>query len=96
MSYDAFAETFSHSRKNLHWGEIDYIVDFIKGYFKNTTPSLLDVGCGNGRLLETLEKLPHPCTYLGIDGSAGMIEEARKLHRDKSFQVLDMQNIDSL
>jgi len=96
MSYDAFAETFSRSRTNLRWSEIDYIVDFLRGYFGDTTPTLLDVGCGNGRLIETLEKSTYSCTYLGIDESAGMITEARKLHGDKQFRVLDMENIDSL
>ncbi|MDP2103422.1 MAG: class I SAM-dependent methyltransferase [Candidatus Gracilibacteria bacterium] len=96
MSYDSFAQTFSHSRTNLHWGEIDYLVDFMKGYFGSTTPALLDVGCGNGRLIETLDKSSFSGNYLGIDESIGMITEAQKLHGDKQFQVLDMENVDSL
>jgi len=56
MSYDAFAETFSRSRKDLHWSEIDSIVDFMREYFGDIPYSLLDVGCGNGRLVETLDR----------------------------------------
>lgn len=57
MSYDAFAETFSHSRKNLHWSEIDSLADFMREYFGDISLSLLDVGCGNGRLIETLDRV---------------------------------------
>ena len=28
--YDNFSETFAKSRKNMHWPEIDYFMDFIK------------------------------------------------------------------
>jgi predicted TPR repeat methyltransferase len=48
--YDAFAETFSHSRKNLKWPEIDFLLDDI--LTENIHPlHLLDIGCGNGRFL---------------------------------------------
>ena len=54
MSYDAFAITFSNSRKNLHWLELEYIIEDIKD---NEYRSILDVGCGNGRFLKESEKL---------------------------------------
>lgn len=94
MSYDSFAATFSKSRKNLHWEEIDYLVDFMREYFWGAPISLLDIGCGNGRIIKTLEKFE--TTYLGIDKSGLMIEEAQKLHPQKQFLVLDMEKIDSL
>lgn len=93
MSYDAFATTFSESRKNLHWGEIDYFMEYIQKLSCDKQVSILDVGCGNGRFLETLEKSTLPYSYLGIDASTGMIEEARKLHPDKNFTVLDMTSL---
>lgn len=96
MSYDAFAETFSHSRKNLHWPEIDYIVEFMRKYFGDTPIALLDVGCGNGRLIDTLDAHLGSYHYLGIDESKNMITEAKKLHGNASFQVLDMLSLDSL
>lgn len=49
MSYNAFAETFSNSRKNLHWPELEYIIEDIKD---NGYKNILDIGCGNGRFLE--------------------------------------------
>lgn len=93
MSYNAFAQTFSASRKNLRWGEIEYFVKYIQERFLNKEISLFDVGCGNGRLLETLEKWKFPFEYLGIDESSGMIEEARKLHTENTFRVLDMNHL---
>ncbi len=49
MSYDAYATTFSNSRKNLQWPELDHIIEDMQqcGY-----TSVLDIGCGNGRFLE--------------------------------------------
>ena len=96
MSYDAFASTFSNSRKNLKWGEIGYFVECMKNKSKNSNISILDVGCGNGRFLETLEASGLPYSYLGIDESSGMIEEAKKLHSGNDFKVLDMNAISEL
>lgn len=96
MSYDAFASTFSESRKNLRWGEVDYFVDYMKEHSSEGKASILDVGCGNGRFLETLESSEFPYSYLGIDASTGMIEEAKKLHSEYCFRVLDMNHLEVL
>jgi len=86
MSYDAFATTFSNSRKNLHWPELEYIIEDIKN---NGYKGILDVGCGNGRFLEESGKLGYiPDTYLGVDNSEGMILEARKSHLESYFEVI--------
>lgn len=54
MSYDNFATTFSNSRKSLYWPELEYIITDIQ---KQNFVTLLDIGCGNGRLLQESEKL---------------------------------------
>ena len=95
MSYDAFASTFSESRKNLRWGEIEYFMEYIKNHSSGKI-SILDVGCGNGRFLETLETSGLPYSYIGIDESSGMIHEARKLHPENVFKVLDMNHMGEL
>ena len=91
MSYDAFATTFSNSRKNLHWPELEYIIADMMQYTPN---SILDIGCGNGRFLEQAEVSGLQLReYLGIDSSEGMIGEARRLHPDHQFEVIGMQDI---
>ncbi len=86
MSYDAFATTFSNSRKNLHWPELEYI---ITDMIQHTCGSILDIGCGNGRFLEEASKRELvPREYRGIDSSSGMIEEARKLHPENDFECI--------
>ncbi len=59
MSYDAYAETFSNSRKNLKWPELDAIIEDMceSGY-----SSVLDIGCGNGRFLEQITNYQLPIT----------------------------------
>lgn len=94
MNYDSFATTFSQSRKNLSWPELDMIIDDIgrMGY-----QSVLDIGCGNGRFLEEAKKRGYtPVRYLGIDNSMGMIEEARTIHRSHEFCVIPMEALDTL
>lgn len=91
MSYDAFAETFSNSRKNLHWPELEYIIANMKA---QNFSSILDIGCGNWRFLEESQKLGYQASrYLWIDSSEWMVREAQKLHPNHAFQVIWMQNI---
>ena len=94
VSYDAFAKTFSNSRKNMKWAEIDAILEDI---IHSWHTSILDIGCGNGRLLESLGGTSiRKQEYLGIDSSIGMIEEARKLHGEDNFEVCDMLSLESI
>lgn len=88
MSYDHFAHTFSESRKNHPWPELDFILADMKS---REFRSVLDIGCGNGRFLEEAEKQWYVfSSYLGLDSSMGMIEEARWLHPNSEFRVCDM------
>jgi alkylated DNA repair protein alkB family protein 8 len=90
--YNDFAETFSGSRRNHPWKEIDVILDSIPD-----GSSILDVGCGNGRFLEEAEKKGKVFRrYLGIDASSGMIHEARKVFPDQEFRVLSMESLGSI
>ncbi len=97
MSYDSFAHTFSESRKNHPWPELDYIIEDMK---KMGFPSVLDIGCGNGRLLEQLRmkseewRMLDTWKYLGIDSSVWMIEEAKKRHPGYDFEVMKMTSIE--
>lgn len=43
------------------------------------SPTVLDIGCGTGRLLERIGKAAHTSQLVGLDRSAGMVEEAQRL-----------------
>jgi ubiquinone/menaquinone biosynthesis C-methylase UbiE len=88
VNYDAYATTFSNSRKNLQWPELDAIIEDMRqsGY-----TSVLDVGCGNGRLLTEIQNSKFKIqNYLGIDSSECMIEEARGYHPESLFRTCSM------
>lgn len=87
-NYDAYAKTFSNSRKNLHWSEVGAIINDMR---QCDYTNILDVGCGNGRLLTEMQNSKFKIqNYLGIDSSEWMIEEARKCHPESHFETCSM------
>jgi len=73
--YDNYAEEFSNSRP-FFWRELEDLNKFAKDGDK-----ILDIGCGNGRLLSLLgNKNIH---YTGIDSSKKLIEIAKKNHSEE-------------
>jgi tRNA (uracil-5-)-methyltransferase TRM9 len=94
MSYDQFAHTFSTSRRDHPWPEIDYIIADIQS---RNSGSILDIGCGNGRFIEEWDRHEGwEIAYLGVDSSSGMIDEAEELHPEHHFWVVSMQDITTL
>ena len=90
--YDDFAKTFSCSRVNHPWPEIDYSIAKAK---EMGAVRILDIGCGNGRFLEEGQKQWFsPAYYLGIDNSERMIEWAKLLYPEYRFEVRDMRNLE--
>lgn len=77
--YDAIAADFSATRA-FPWYEMK---DLVEQYVK-TGERVLDAGCGNGRLYELVKD--KKVYYEGIDGSAGLIAHAKKLHGDHFTQ----------
>jgi 2-polyprenyl-3-methyl-5-hydroxy-6-metoxy-1,4-benzoquinol methylase len=87
--YSKFARAFSETRSSAQT-RLDRIVAYIGNDVK-----LLDVGCGNGRLAERLEKEGRNVEYAGIDASPELIALATahksKLHRVAAeFFVADL------
>lgn len=90
--YDSVAESFSQTR--MHWW---YGFDFMKPYIRNMR-SVLDFGCGNGRLIDFLKSSTEsslsdmlPEIYRGVDVSAGLIERARKRYPEYNFQLINRE-----
>lgn len=65
QEYDAMAGEFSRTRR-FFWRELE----FLKTY-AHPGDRVLDVGCGNGRLLDLLEAMP--VDYTGVDVSRELI-----------------------
>jgi tRNA (uracil-5-)-methyltransferase TRM9 len=73
--YDAFAREFSDTRA-FFWKELEFLKEHVE-----PNQSVLDIGCGNGRLLNLFPDMP--ISYTGIDSSDELVKIARKVHGDK-------------
>ena len=60
--------------------------------FISKDSKVLEIGCGNGHLLASL----NPSYGLGIDISKGMIAEAKNKYKDLHFIEADVENIKTI
>ena len=79
--YNIISSNFNVTRQN-DWREFDLFKKYILEYLflkpKNYKLKVLDIGCGNGRLINFLKLLGINYEYKGIDNSEGQINEALK------------------
>lgn len=76
--YDDIAKSFSLTREYI-WEELSIFGDYIKD-----GDSVLDLGCGNGRLLDLFRgKIVN---YIGVDNSERLIEIAINKFSNSNFQ----------
>jgi len=80
-SYDKIAEDFSRTRKNV-WEEFKPLANYV-----SMGDKVLDLGCGNGRLVELF--FGKPIEYFGIDNSQKLIEIAKSKYPQQEFLVFD-------
>jgi alkylated DNA repair protein alkB family protein 8 len=73
-NYDEIAIDFAIARKKPLWPEVEKLAGPVKDGDR-----VLDVGCGNGRLLKAFGG--KNINYLGVDNSKKLIEVARKNRR---------------
>ncbi len=86
-NYQEIAPNFDATRKKEIWPEIRHIA--------NNVPegaSVLDLGCGNGRLLEVFKNIS--INYLGIDNSEALIKLAQTNYPENRFVVSDLLVLD--
>jgi len=83
--YNLIAEDFSSSRYSI-WPELN-----IFGKYIENGDRVLDLGCGNGRLVELLKD--KNIDYLGVDNSEKLIEIAKAKYPNVRFQLADALNI---
>lgn len=78
-TYDHIADDFDRTRQQM-WPEFESLRSYLP-----SSPTILDVGCGNGRLLTVFEKKSFE-RYLGVDSSRGLLNHARKRYRTSSVR----------
>lgn len=88
-NYQEIAVDFDMTRQKLIWPELTKIVAKTKA-----GDSVLDVGCGNGRLLEAFQD--KNINYLGVDNSLELITLAQKNYPNHKFLVKDILDLSSL
>ncbi len=91
-TYDEISKEFSESRA-FAGKEFEAYKDYLR-----PGQTIIDLGCGNGRLLQFIEKEAsnwHQKTfhYVGLDTSSNLLSEARKKYPGKTFQRGDMTKI---
>ena len=85
-NYEEISENFNLTRKKEIWPEIRQVADKIKDGDR-----VLDLGCGNGRLLEALKD--KKIKYLGMDASESLIKKARLNYPGYEFTVQDILDL---
>jgi SAM-dependent methyltransferase len=80
-NYNLIAKDFSRTRRFI-WEDIKPLADFTVSGEK-----VLDIGCGNGRLLQVFNDID--IDYSGVDVSEKLIEEARVHYPNARFYVYD-------
>ena len=82
-SYNEVASEFSQSRKKELWPKLRKLSEEVE-----SGSHVLDLACGNGRLLEAFEN--KKINYLGVDSSEELIEIAKRDYPEYKFQVDNM------
>lgn len=86
--YAAIGDETALTRDVFYWEEFRRFVDYMR-----EGESVLDVGCGNGRVYEFFT--PKKISYAGVDVSPLMIDRARELWKEKGpvFEVGDVMSL---
>ena len=88
-NYNEIAADFNTTRKKEIWPEMVLLSEKIKDGDR-----VLDLGCGNGRLLEALKN--KKIEYLGIDNSEELIKLAKVNYPNNNFIVSNILNPDTI
>lgn len=85
--YDAIADQFDSTRQYL-WGDLKPLAVYAK-----EGDTILDLGCGNGRLFQLFSDRDMSVTYIGQDQSKGLLALAKKQFSSGQFIVGSMTHI---
>lgn len=87
-NYREIAAQFDVTRKKYIWSELEKLLCSLED-----GDNILDVGCGNGRLLENLTN--KKINYLGVDNSEELLKLARTNYPDHEFKTADLLSLTS-
>lgn len=88
-SYQKTASHFALTRDKKLWPKLSHYLELVKD-----NSSVLDIGCGNGRILNILKD--KKVDYLACDQSTNLIEIAKKNWPQYSFLLSALPNLDNL
>ncbi len=92
--YDKIADGWDKTRQNL-WPELEEeIIKYIRPDTK-----ILDLGCGNGRLLPLVQKLnseEYNIKYLGLDPSQELIKIAKNRYENSNYHNVEFDTCNGL
>lgn len=86
-NYETIAVDFDLTRKKEVWPKMRELAESVKD-----GNNILDVGCGNGRLLEAL--VDKKIKYLGVDNSEALIKIAKNNYPYNEFRVGDILKLE--
>lgn len=88
--YQTFGQAFAETRSRVQPGVLLALEDL------PSEASVLDLGCGSGQLARELARRGHRGTYLGLDWSLPLLEEARAgpFPPGSRFEMADLTSLD--
>ncbi len=88
-NYEEIAETFDETREKPIWPPL---LEMLKGVGRGER--VLDVGCGNGRILKALSE--QGAEYIGVDQSRRLVDICRQKYPKSKFERLDIASLGDL
>lgn len=93
-TYDALAKAYQDKFMDLDLYDDTY--DAFCSLMRQSSPSILEIGCGPGNITRYLLSKRPDFSILGIDLAPNMIKLARQNNPSAEFEVMDCRNIETI